>query len=281
MKGLKLFLDKHILTKFDKHFPRLYRFLTLDLYANIYTPIINQFRYKDKYFFNEVIIEINTYCNRKCDYCPNKYQESPKHYMSEEVFYKIIEELKIIKFSGIIRFSFFNEPLFDDRYVKFVEYIKKELPNAVQVVVSNGDLLTIEKALELEKAGVDKFVITIHDKNPERGYERLSKVKDVLKHKMRIQTVNELNMQNVGGAVDVSKYKDIKTKKCPHALVMTITYNGDVVLCCVDFYRKYVYGNIMQDNIVNIWNNNSEIRKELLDKNYARYDICKKCLERE
>ncbi|OEJ15807.1 radical SAM superfamily [Brachyspira hampsonii] len=281
MKNIKLLIDKYIFTKFDKHFPRLYRFLTLDLYSNIYTPIINKIRYKDKYFFNEVIIEINTYCNRKCDYCPNKYQESPKNYMSEDVFYRIIEQLKIIKFSGIIRFSFFNEPLFDERYVKFAEYIKKELPNAVQVVVSNGDLLTVEKALQLEKAGIDKFVITIHDKNPERAYERLSKVKDVLKHKIRIQTQKDLSMQNVGGSVDVSKYKNKKNKKCPHPFVMTITYNGDVVLCCADFYRKYVYGNIMQDTIVNIWNKNAEIRKELLDDNYARYDICKKCLEIE
>lgn len=281
MKKIKMLLDKLILTKIDKINPRLYRFLTYDIYRKIYSPFINRIKYKDKYFFHSVSIETSTYCNRKCDYCPNQYYESPKHYMSEDVFYRIIEQLKSIKFSGIIRFSFFNEPLFDDRYVKFAQYIKKELPNAIQVVVSNGDLLTVEKALELEKAGIDKFVITIHDKNPERAYERLSKVKNVLKHKIRIQTQKDLSMQNVGGAVDVSKYKDKKTKKCPHPLVMTITYNGDVVLCCADFYRKYVYGNIMQDTIVNIWNNNAEIRKELIIDNYARYDICKKCLERE
>ena len=72
MKKIKILLDKLILTKIDKINPRLYRFLTYDIYRKIYSPFINRIKYKDKYFFHSVGIETSTYCNRKCDYCPNK-----------------------------------------------------------------------------------------------------------------------------------------------------------------------------------------------------------------
>lgn len=40
-------------------------------------------------------------------------------------------------------------------------------------------------------------------------------------------------------------------------------------------------GNIMETNIVDIWKSYANLREELLEKNIARLDICKKCLEIE
>lgn len=280
MLNVKLLVDKLFLTKIEKINPRLYRFLTYDIYRRVYSPIINLFRYKDKYFFDEVAIEISTYCNRKCDYCANKNYESKKEFMSQEVFYEIIKQLKGIKFSGIISYAFFNEPLFDERLAKFTKHVKQELPKSIIALTTNGDLLTVEKAIELEKAGIDKFIVTIHDKKPERAYNRLLEVKKVLKYKMRLQTVYDLDLHNMAGEVEIKQYKNYKKRRrCLHALKCLITYSGDVLLCCVDFHRKHVFGNVMSNNILEIWKRGSAIRKELLSKNYARYEMCKKCLE--
>ena len=183
MKKLKILLDKFILNKAEKINPHLYRFLTYNLYK-IYSEIINSIKYKDKYFFHSVSLEISTYCNRKCHYCPNKDYETPKEYMSWDIFKCAIEQLKNIKYTGIIQYHLFNEPLFDERLADFVRYASANLPKATQVLISNGDLLNIEKAKELSKAGINKFVVTVHDINPEKNLERLKPVKEFLKEKM-------------------------------------------------------------------------------------------------
>ncbi|CCG56965.1 radical SAM superfamily [Brachyspira pilosicoli WesB] len=54
-----------------------------------------------------------------------------------------------------------------------------------------------------------------------------------------------------------------------------------MILCCHDYYGKYVMGNIMKDSIVNIYNSYRDLRVRLLKDNIADLDICKKCLERE
>ena len=53
MSNIKLLIDKLFLTKIEKFNPKIYRFLTYDLYKQFYSPIINMFRYKDKYFFEK------------------------------------------------------------------------------------------------------------------------------------------------------------------------------------------------------------------------------------
>ena len=224
MKSIKLFYDK-ILNNIEKINPHLYRFLTYNLYK-IYSEIANSIKYKDKYFFHSVSLEISTYCNRKCHYCPNKDYETPKNFMSWDIFKSAITQLKDIKYTGIVQYHLFNEPLFDERLTDFVKYTSANLPKAIQVLISNGDLLNIEKAKELSEAGINKFVVTVHDKNPERNLERLKPVKEFLKEKMRLQTSNELYLASRGGAADIEKEKR-KTdfKKCPDIRTLIICYN--------------------------------------------------------
>lgn len=278
MKKLKIFIDKFIITKIEKLNPKLYRFLTYNFYKE-YTKLVNLFKYKDKYFFHSISIEISSYCNRKCNYCPNKYNDTPKEFMSWDIFICSIDELRKIKYSGIVQYHFFNEPLLDNRLPDFVKYVKKHLPNATQVLISNGDFLDIKKALDLSSFGVDKFVITIHDKNPESGLKRLGPIKAVLKHKMRLQTSNDIYLANRGGAVDVSNEKSKKDfKVCPDIRTAIITKNGDIVLCCQDYFRKHVMGNIMKENLIDIWNSYKSIRVNLLKYKKADLPICRTCL---
>ncbi|MBT8720404.1 SPASM domain-containing protein [Brachyspira hyodysenteriae] len=281
MKKFRIFIDKYFLSKIEKINPYLYRFLTLDLYR-WYSDYYNLIKYKDKYFFNIVSVEISTYCNRKCHYCPNKDYDTPKEFMQWNVFEHIIEELKKIDYTGLFCYHRFNEPLFDDRLAEFSKYVSLHLPKATQVLISNGDILNIEKAIQLSEAGIDKFVVTVHDKNPERNLERLKPVKKILKEKMRLQTSNEIYLANRGGAVDIEK-EDRKTnfKKCPDIRSLIITKDGDITLCCQDYFKKYVMGNVMEKSILDIWNSYKDIREKLLKYNIAELPICKVCLSRE
>lgn len=280
MKKIKMLIDRLLLTKIEKISPKTYRQF-FEIYKKLYSPFINKIKYRDKYFFNIVGIETSTYCNRKCDYCPNKDNETPKYIIDDLIFKEAIKQLKKIKFNGILQYNLYNEPLFNNKLIDEVKYASNELKNAIHILVTNGDLLTIEKAKELIDAGIDKFVVTIHDKNPDKAYERLSKVKYILKDKMRLQTIYDLPIQNRGGAVDINKYQHKNLTVCPNILSLTIGINGDVLLCCNDYYKKHVMGNIMENNIVDIWKSYANLREELLDRNIVRLDICKKCLEIE
>ena len=281
MKSIKLFLDK-ILSNIEKISPDLYRNIVYENGYKIYSEIANSIKYKDKYFFHSVSLEISTYCNRKCHYCPNKDYETPKKFMSWGIFKSAIAQLKDIKYTGIFQYHLFNEPLFDERLTDFVKYTSANLPKAIQVLISNGDLLNIEKAKELSEAGVDKFVVTVHDANPERNLERLKPVKEFLKEKMRLQTSNELYLTNRGGLIDIEDEKrKADYKKCPYIRTLTIGYNGDVILCCHDYFRKYVMGNVMEKSILEIWNSYHNLRKQLLKYNNPELPICKICLKRE
>ncbi|WP_297204175.1 radical SAM protein [uncultured Brachyspira sp.] len=198
IKKIKILLDKYFITGLEKINPDLYRLMTYNT-NKIYSEIVNSIKYKDKYFFHSVSLEISSYCNRKCHYCPNKDNETPKEFMSWDIFKHSVEELKNINYTGIFQYHLFNEPLYDERLVELVKYTSLHLPKVIQVLISNGDLLTIEKASELSDAGINKFVVTVHDLNPQKNLERLKPVKEFLKEKMRLQTSNELYLTNRGG----------------------------------------------------------------------------------
>ncbi|TXJ39640.1 radical SAM/SPASM domain-containing protein [Brachyspira pilosicoli] len=280
MKKIKIFLDA-LISNIEKYNPDLYRRLVYDGYKK-YSYIVNYIKYKDKYFFHGVCVEISTFCNRKCHYCPNKDYETPKKFMDWDTFKLVVSRLQDINFTGLFQYNFFNEPLFDDRLALFAEYVSKNLPKCIQVLVSNGDILNVDKAIELSNAGIDKFVITVHDDNPTNNLKRLQPVKNILKHKMKLQTSQDLYLNNRGGAVDVSNETRKTTyKTCQDIKNLNIMINGDVVLCCQDYFRKYVMGNIKEKDILYIWNSYKEIREELLKNNKARLYICKICLEQD
>lgn len=67
--------------------------------------------------FKKVEIEIQSYCNRKCGWCPNiEIDRSFYHEMPEHIFLKILKELKDAGFAdgegqAMISFSRYNEPI--------------------------------------------------------------------------------------------------------------------------------------------------------------------------
>lgn len=130
---------------------------------------------------------------------------------------------------------------------------------------------------------LDKYILSkLSYINPERNLERLKPVKKLLKDKIHIQTSYDLYLSNKAGLVNVdNEKKKANYKICPLIKSLVITKNGDIILCCNDYYRKYIMGNIVKNNILDIWNSYSNIRVELLKYNKVNLDICKKCLNRE
>jgi len=69
-------------------------------------------------------------------------------------------------------------------------------------------------------------------------------------------------------------------KVCPFTINwMTILHNGDVIVCCNDYRKKIIIGNLNKSTIKEIWKNKrlEKIRLLQLQKKYKEISICKKC----
>ena len=247
----------------------------------LYSRINNFIKYRDPYFFRNVSIEISTNCNRTCSYCPNVLEGTPTEFMSEDTFNKVIKDLQSIKFSGIINYHFYNEPLLDKRLPEFIRYVRKHLPSCVSRVFSNGDFLTLDLAGRLIDAGVADINVTIHDKNDEKPLKKLNPVLEKYPGYISLRSLHNKPLLNRGGAVEV----DLLDKKdtCTDPLEgLQIDYKGNVLLCCNDYYRKHSFGNIANKNISQIWQGEEffRLRRELR-KGIARLEICQVCMGKE
>lgn len=68
------------------------------------------------------------------------------------------------------------------------------------------------------------------------------------------------------------------TNYCDHVLnTMTVRWNGDVVPCCYDLTSRCILGNIHQDDLMTIWNNNQyqRLRQSIATMNFI--PICADC----
>lgn len=220
--------------------------------------------------FSAVEIEVNSFCNRKCEYCPNSLFEFPylPEYMSNEIFEKILTELVLLDYSGSMSYHFYNEPLLRHDLEQLVKRTHSRLPAVRQILYTNGSLLTNERYINLKEAGINNFIITNHDLIPieEREQQIILFPKDIEK-------------TNRGG--NLFKLKKPLSLPCYVPVEMLIiTINGDVLLCYEDYKRKNIFGNIFTRSLKEIWFSEKfiNIRNLLINGNRKNASsICKYC----
>lgn len=281
MKKFKLFLRNTAKKLFPNMSAEQWDFIRR-VYV-FYAKLSNLFKYGDYNFFTGISIEISTYCNRKCSYCPNYNYETPKLYADENIVYKAIDYLAELNYSGWINFSFYNEPTLDERLITFIKYANNKIPKATIMIFSNGDFLNIEKAKEYKDAGVDQFIITIHDKNPDKLFAKLSEIQKEIGASFHIQILKPENLQTRAGEIKIKTSKPFKY--CDFIRNPVIDKDGNMLICCNDYFRKNKMGNIMEKPLLEIWNKSEykSLRKELRSnlknavKNKTVPELCQKC----
>ena len=87
-------------------------------------------------------------------------------------------------------------------------------------------------------------------------------------------------MNNRGGDVLL---KDASKKQppvnCIYATYPVINVFGDLVLCCQDYKNNYVFGNVMDTHLRDLWYDpsNIELRKRIFQSRFD-LEICQNCL---
>lgn len=212
-----------------------------------------------------VEIEIHSYCNRKCEWCPNSiidrtfYKELP-----ENLFIKVLSELSDIEYNKYISLSRYEEPFSYPKLLKKrLSQIRYYLPKARIVMATNGDY---------DYTGFDIDELTVMD------YEE--KLNETMEDSFRIMRLNNINDR--GGYLNL-KDPQYRTIPCSEPkYFIGIDYNGYVVPCCnirsdIMNHRKFIIGNIKENTLEEIIKSDKAIRFRHDTSNMIFPAPCKYC----
>ena len=249
--------------------------------------IINPF----KKLFKEIEFETLSYCNRKCDYCPNssweRFGADNNFFMNEKVFITLIQQLKDLGFKGQIAPHLYGEPMSDPRLTKWIQHIRNELKECRIKIVTNGDYLNKESYNKIINAGVDVIFVSKHSKQLKKKCRELLDSLNEEEYKKHIVfndfysdfNENQDKLSNRGGDINIKSDNKKPPVNCIYSTYPVINTFGDLIICCQDFHSKYIFGNIMDNHLSDIWydKNNLSLRKRIFKSKFD-LQICQTCV---
>jgi MoaA/NifB/PqqE/SkfB family radical SAM enzyme len=202
--------------------------------------------------------------------------------MSENLFMKIISELRDMHFSGRLSLFQNGEPLLDKRLSRWISLSKQYCPDAFSLIITNGDLLTYEKAIDLFSSGLDALKVNTYDKQTfHRIQETIGKLGRTIAKKILFLDYSEKkDWTNRGGTVP----SPIKPTMSPDNICLRpfrqlyISCKGTVPQCCADYLQINIVGDVNNQSLMEIWTGEplAELRTSLLGKSPLN-DICTVC----
>jgi len=228
--------------------------------------------------FEAIQIETLHGCNLNCKTCPNSVMEKHNELMDKKIYFKIMDDLKMGNYRGRISPYLMNEPTLDDRLEYFIRETRAMFPNNEIMISSNGVKYGIDYYEKLFKAGLDRVTFTAYT---EHLYNKFKEYED--KIRIKIVKVFDKNLDDVfcnrGGNIKVGP--DIIVKKtCSKGVIQSaINYKGDMVLCCADYYDTVVAGNVMDNDVIDLFNCEKfrEHREKLKVGDRASIELCRNC----
>ncbi|MEU1756181.1 radical SAM/SPASM domain-containing protein [Micromonospora matsumotoense] len=220
--------------------------------------------------FSMIAIETMSGCNYRCSFCPIGTIKMPSGRMSMELYESLLDQLA--DFTGVIHPYLFNEPLLDRRLPEMVRMAKERTKASISIQ-TNGSKLTEELADELTKYAT----VVVNDYTTD-----LSVLEKIRQYPARPELVlvdrdPDATLTNRAGNV-LGRPTVLLNQFCVRPFnEFYITQDGRVVLCCQDWSVQEVMGNVNDNTIEEIWNNEKYTarRASLLRK--ERTDLCAKC----
>lgn len=236
-------------------------------------------------FPQNIQVQTVSYCNGGCVFCP--YESIAKEklsmgYMKTSLIKKIIDEITMQKHPIAFYPFLMNEPLMDKRLIKIIEYFRQKSDDAIEIN-TNAILLTTKIGRELLKFNNITLKFNLESKG------RHTAIKNVVKFlKMpRKDSVNVLVFTFPGFTKNIKEetkfwkrqgalvFSSILTDRASNLNLndpyprfssgnscwakrqnewMHVLFNGDAVLCCQDWRRECVLGNVKNSSLHSIFN---------------------------
>lgn len=200
-------------------------------------------------------IEINPIdiCNRGCSFCPRGHgYTNTSNRLDTNTSRAINRSLKQLGFDGHMTFAGFGEPLLHKDLERQIELITDDLSVEWVEVITNGDMLSHDRAFSLVVAGVTHITISMYDQDDSKRFEDMLRGLNVavtFKH-LYGGIPNEVNR--------VEQYRGIaqpnRKRACYLPFYRTfVDYNGDVLLCCNDWSKRAKLGNVNTQTLKDMW----------------------------
>lgn len=255
----------------------------------------------------EVELQLASWCNRSCNFCPSGKFEVQRTFMSREVFETVVLRLQEIHFNGKVGFHLMSEPLLDKRLPEFLATIRKALPEAFLYLDTNGDALKRETAMRLFGGGLNRMLINCYD-SPAQVEKRMEDCRSLCRENPEIWFWNKylgyplsrphtwkvislrdfsgaagLRLKNWAGHTRLWRTQPVEfpvRMSCGRPFgKLHITYRADVVLCNMDWKHEVIVGNLERETIPEIWYGSpilAEYREKLSGQNRDMH-LCRTC----
>jgi len=228
-----------------------------------------------------VAIEVSSYCNRRCWFCPNASgkRSERQSYLDESLFLSVMRDLGTIDYGNTLMFHQYNEPLAARHIIlRRVSQAKALVPRAVLHIVTNGDYLDKGYLEELEAAGVQAITVSLYDGHEDGPpcailamADKLGLASEVTHHRGEHSytghishgscqitiVVRDLNQAGYdrGGLVNIAN-RPQRTSPCFAPFIdIDIDYHGNVLPCCNVYcdderHAPYATGNLHDGNSI-------------------------------
>ncbi|MDB5659600.1 MAG: hypothetical protein JWS10_2215 [Cypionkella sp.] len=208
-------------------------------------------------------VETHSYCNRRCDYCPNVIGDrlGPNVHIQQTIYDRLLSGLAEVDFEHAFVLNSYNEPLYDRAILDRIAEARRALPKARLMIYTNGDYLTPEYVNDLADAGLNYLHVSIHTQRGDVYDDRyvLNRISEIA-HRTRLQvkysSVNpgsiivakfatpRLEMEtrainftkhgnDRGGLLPDLSPEKVRTDPCTFVFShLHMGFNGNVVPCC-------------------------------------------------
>lgn len=250
-------------------------------------------------------IESSTACNAKCTFCPRYEMTRKMGTMSDELFYKIIDQARKMGMRTFLPFLN-GEPFAFPRIYEWLHYIAKN--KSWIAIFTNAELMDVDKLMRYSRniyfvnCSINAATKETYDKIM-RGpdFDKVvANTRELIKRanfRVRVtMVINEENAHEVKlfkeqwgeyakisgyanwGGVRHSKMEKKKAKKyCDRTShTMAILWDGRVCMCCMDYDGKAIFGDLNKDTLQEVYDRMAEIR-ELHKKGNFKMIPCKDC----
>ena len=259
---------------------------------SMYSPSENKMSIDDPFSSLMAIdLMVTELCNRTCEFCPRAHgYPNLNLHMDLKTVDKIASDLANSHYQNRVELCGFGENLLYKDLTPAIKLLKMRMPWQENIhLVTNGDRLTYDFAVELVDAGVNKFFMSLYD-GPEQVdhfQELFAKVglkeeQYILQHYYKPPEENYgfLGLSNRAGNLpeEISKTETLNLGCNIPFYQITVHWNGDVLLCPHDWEKKQITGNVMKQSVQDIFLKSKklwEFRQVLKDNRNCH--PCNKC----
>lgn len=160
-----------------------------------------------------VVLELFSYCNRRCGYCPVSLVDriSGVTFIEPRLLDMVVRDLGAIDYAGSVCLNLYNEPTAQRAaLLDACARLHAAAPRAQLLFASNGDYLTAEYLAALSAVGVRHIVVTLHQQR-DTAYSDVVAMNRLLDFAARIGAVPKVDNfvpgQNVHALVEVGKVR--------------------------------------------------------------------------